>query len=107
MAFQLRDNQQVGLSVEALDSEGNPADATSAWSSSDPSVADVDQSGLVTASPGAAGLGTATITATVTDNSDGDQHTGTFDVEVVGSDAVTVNITAGTPVDKPAAPPVS
>lgn len=107
MAFQLRDNQQVPLAVEALDSEGNPAAATSAWSSSDPSVADVDQSGLVTASPGAAGLGTATITATVTDTSDGDQHTGSFDVEVVASDAVTVNITAGTPADKPAAPPVS
>lgn len=109
VSFQLRDNQQVQLSVEALDSEGNAADASASWSSSDEVVASVDSSGLVTASPGAAGLGATTITATVTDNSDGDTHEGTFEVEVVGSDAVTVNVTAGAPEDKPVAgnePPV-
>lgn len=106
MAFQLRDNEEVNLTVEALDSEGNLADATTAWSSSDDTVASVDANGLVTASPGAAGLGAATITATVTDNADGNTLTGTFDIEVVGSDAVTVNITPGAPTPKPVAPPV-
>lgn len=100
MAFQLRDSQQVQLSVEALDSEGNPAAAMIEWSSSDEEVAAVDDSGLVIASPGAAGLGVATITVIVTDTSDGDIHEGTFEVEVVAGDAVTVNITAGTPEDK-------
>lgn len=108
MAFQLRDSQQVQLSAEALDSEGNPAAASTTWASSDEAVASVDASGLVVASPGAAGLGTATITATVTDASDGDTHEGTFEVEVVAGDAVIVNITAGEPEEKETAtePPV-
>src|SRR6476469_4378873 len=100
VAFQLRDSQQVQLGVEALDSEGNPAAATTAWRSDDDTIASVDASGLVTASPGAAGLGTTTIHADVTDTSDGDVHTGDFEIEVVAGDAVTVNITAGTPTDK-------
>lgn len=104
MAFQLRDSEQVTLTVEALDSEDNPAAASVAWSSSDESIVSVtdngDGSALVVASPGAGGLGAATVTADVTDNSDGDIHTGTFEVEVVAGDAVTVNITAGTPEPK-------
>jgi hypothetical protein len=106
VAFQLRDSQQVTLSVEALDAEGNPANVTTAWSSSDTSIASVTDGGdgtaLVVASPEADGLGTTTIKVTVTDNSDGDVHEGTFEVEVIAGDAVTVNISAGTPEDKPA-----
>ena len=105
MSFQLRDNQQVQLSVEALDSEGNPADVSIAWSSSDTTVASIDDDGLVTASPGAAGLGLTFITVTATDNSDGDTHTGEFEIEVVGSDAVIVNVLAGTPETKPVVEP--
>jgi len=105
VAFQLHDSEQVTLSVEALDSEGNAAAATTAWSSSDDTIVAVTDNGdgtaLAVASPGAAGLGTATITASVTDTSDGDVHDGTFDIEVVAGDAVTVNITAGTPEAKP------
>lgn len=104
VAFQLRDSEQVTLTVEALDSEGNPAAATTTWSSSDETIVAVtdngDGSALVVASPGAGGLGSATVTADVTDTSDGDVHTGTFDVEVVAGDAVTVNIVAGTPEPK-------
>ena len=104
MAFQLRDSEQVTLSVEALDSEGNPAAATTTWASSDDTIVAVSDNGdgtaLAVASPGAAGLGTATITASVADASDGDIHDGTFDVEVVAGDVVTVNITAGTPEPK-------
>jgi hypothetical protein len=112
MAFQMHDFEQVTLSVEALDSEGNPADVTTAWASSDEVVASITDNGdgtaLVVASPGAGGLGTTTITASVTDNSDGDVHIGTFDIEVVAGDAVVVNIAAGTPEAKPAPvePPV-
>ena len=105
MAFQLRDSEQVTLSAEALDSEGNPASASVAWTSSDDTVVAVtdngDGSALAVASPGAGGLGTATVTCDVTDTSDADVHTGTFDIEVVAGDAVTVNITAGTPEAKP------
>lgn len=104
VAFQLRDSEQVTLSVEALDSEGNPAAATTTWASSDDTIVAVSDNGdgtaLAVASPGAAGLGTATITASVADASDGDIHDGTFDVEVVAGDVVTVNITAGTPEPK-------
>jgi hypothetical protein len=105
VAFQLRDSQQVTLSVEALDSEGNPAAVTTTWTTSDETIASVTDNGdgtaLVVASPGEGGLGTATIKASVTDNSDGDVHEGTFEVEVVAGDAVTVNIVPGTPEDKP------
>ena len=104
VAFQLRDDQQVELSVEALDAEGNPASVTTVFSSSDASIVAVtdrgDGTAMAVASPGAAGLGMATITAEVTDKSDGDVHTGTFDIEVVAGDAVTVNILAGEPAPK-------
>jgi hypothetical protein len=106
VAFQLRDDQQVALTVEALDSEGNPANVDTSWTSSDDTIVEILDNGggsaLAVASPGAAGLGTATITVDVTDRSDGDVHTGTFDIEVVAGDAVTVNVTAGEPEAKPA-----
>ena len=104
MAFQLHDDEQVTLTVEALDAEGNPAAASTVFTSSDESIVSLvdngDGTAIATASPGAGGLGAATITATVTDTSDGDEHVGTFDIEVVAGDAVTVNITAGTPEPK-------
>jgi hypothetical protein len=106
VAFQLRDDQQVTLTAEALDAEGNPANVSTAWSSSDDTVVSItdngDGSALAVASPGAAGLGSSTVTVDVTDASDGDVHTGTFDIEVVAGDAVTVNVVAGTPEAKPA-----
>jgi hypothetical protein len=111
VAFQLHDSEQVTIVVEALDAEGNEAAATTTFESSDDTVASVRDTGggsaTVTASPGAGGLGTATIRAIVTDASDGDTHIGTFDVEVVAGDAVTVNIIPGEvmPKDQPAEPP--
>ena len=107
VAFQLRDSEQVSLSVEALDSEGNPAAVTTTWASSDDTIVAVTDNGdgtaVAVASPGAGGLGTATITASVTDNSDGDVHVATLDVEVVAGDAVTFNVVAGAPEPKPVA----
>ena len=104
MAFQLHDDEQVTLTTEALDAEGNPAAASTVFTTSDESIVSLvdngDGTAIATASPGAGGLGAATITAIVTDTSDGDQHVGTFDIEVVAGDAVTVNITAGTPEPK-------
>ena len=102
VAFQLRDSQQVAITVEALDSEGNKAAATIAIGpSTDSDVATVTDNGdgtaLVVASPGAGGLGTATIPVTVTDTSDGDVIEGAFDVEVIAGDAVAVNVVPGTP----------
>lgn len=102
--FQLRDSQQVELTVEALDSEGNPASVDIAWASSNESIVALtdhgDGTATAVASPGAAGLGTSLITATVTDKSDGDIHEGVFEIEVVAGDAVTVNVTAGEPTEK-------
>jgi hypothetical protein len=73
VAFQLRDDQQVELTVEALDAEDNPAAATTTFASSDESIVSLRDNGdgtaIATASPGAAGLGTATVTATVTQQS--------------------------------------
>jgi hypothetical protein len=104
VAFQLRDDQQVELTVEALDAEDNPAAATTTFASSDESIVSLRDNGdgtaVATASPGAAGLGTATVTATVTQTSSGDTLEGTFDIEVVAGDAVTVNVVAGTPEPK-------
>jgi hypothetical protein len=108
VAFQLRDSEQVAIEVEALDSEQNPAAATTVLSSSDESIVQVNDNGdgtaLVIASPGAGGLGTATITALTTQKSTGDTLTGTFEVEVVAGDAVTVNIVPGTPEPKAETP---
>jgi hypothetical protein len=105
MAFQLHDSEQVSIEVEALDSEGNPADATTVITSSDEAVVGCTDNGdgtaLLVASPGAAGLGTSTVTATVTNKDDGVSLTGSFDVEVIAGDAVAVNIIPGTPEAKP------
>ena len=57
----LRVTQTAALTAEARDAQGQPlANRTFSWSSSAPSVASVDQSGLVTA----VAVGTATISAT-------------------------------------------
>jgi hypothetical protein len=104
MAFQIHDSEQVAISAQAVDSEGNPADATVAFTSSDPSVIEVQDAGngtaLLVASPGEGGLGTAIVTATVT-NGDGTVIEGTVEVEVVAGDAVIVNIEFGAAEPKP------
>jgi hypothetical protein len=108
VAFQLRDSEQVAIEVEALDSEQNPAAATTVLSSSDEDIVQVNDNGdgtaLVIASPGAGGLGAATITARVTQKSTGDTIEGTFEIEVVAGDAVTVNVVPGTPEPKAETP---
>lgn len=104
MAFQIHDFEQVPVTLQALDAEGNPAAVTYSWASSDETVASVTDNGdgaaTIVASPGDGGLGTATITGTVTDTSDGDTIDATFEVEVVAGDALTVNIIPGTPEPK-------
>jgi hypothetical protein len=99
VSFQIHDFEQVALEAEALDAEGNEANVTFAWSSSDETVVAVqdngDGSALAIASPGEGGLGDAVITLTVTDVETGDTHTGTFDITVVAGGAVTVNVIAG------------
>ena len=104
MAFKLHDFEQVQITVEALDVEGNPADVDISFFSSDPSVVEVqdngDGSALLVASPGEGGLGTATITAVQT-NEDGSTLEGALEVEVVAGDAVTINIIPGNIEAKP------
>jgi hypothetical protein len=104
VAFQLHDSEQVLLSVAATDAEGNPSGATIAFSSSDDTIVAVTDNGdgtaLAVASPGAAGLGSATVSVTATD-ADGSTASGAFDIEVIPGDTVAVNITPGTPEAKP------
>lgn len=104
VAFQLHDFEQVDLTVEALDAEGNPADASISWASSDETIVALSAASGNTvtaiASPGTGGLGAATVTVTATDNSDGDVTTATFDIEVVAGDVATINVVPGTPAPK-------
>lgn len=100
MAFQLRDSEQLPVAIEALDSENNPADVTTRYATSDDQIVGVndalDGSATLIASPGAGGLGTATITATITNNADGTSIEASLDIEVVAGDAVVANIVPGT-----------
>lgn len=103
--IQLTDTQQVAVSVSAVDKKGAPASVQSvAFSSSDSSVAAVvadtaDQSKAVVV----AGLpGTAQIQVSAdADLGDGvSLISGTLDVTVVGGQAVSLSVSAGTPVEQ-------
>lgn len=107
--FSLRDTQQVDASIgAATDARGNPTTvANPIWSSSDPTVLTVTPSDDGTSAVFAAAgpLGTANIVLDAdADLGDGVVAIqGVVEVEVVASNATTVNITLGTPTDQPPA----
>lgn len=103
----LTDTQQVSCTLDPRNSKGNPAslDGVPEWASSNPAVATVTPStdGL-TAVVKASGLGTAQISVTADADLDAGETraiTGTLNIEVKPSEAVTLGITAGTPGDQP------
>jgi hypothetical protein len=101
----INDIQKVNLTVEALNAAGNPApvDGAPVWSTSDPNIVS-----LVIAPDGfsavahSVSLGVATITVTA----DADLTAGVraistaMVIQVVPAEAVSLVLTAGTPVDK-------
>ena len=103
MSLVLTDAQKVTLSITPVDAKGNPApvDGIPEWSSSDASVIVVEPSsdGMSAVATAAGPLGTAQVNVTA----DADlgagvtSITGTLDIQVTGSEAVAISITAGTP----------
>jgi hypothetical protein len=106
MALILTNAQKVGLSIQPLDQYGNPArvDGAPVWSVSDPTVGTItaDASGLAAefVTLGPVGVCQVAVQADA-DLGAGVRHiTGTMDVQVEPSEAVSVGIVAGTPVQK-------
>lgn len=102
----LTDIQKVDLAVQPVDAAGNIAlvDGTIIWESSDPAVLTIEASadGLSAVAFTTGKLGTAQIKCTAdADLTEGVLPIlGILDVEVIASAAVSVAITAGTPVNK-------
>ncbi len=107
----ITDTQDVPLSITPVDKKGNPAqlDGPPVWSSSNSEVVTVVASadGLSAVASAVGPLGTATVSV----KADGDLGagvntiSGTLDITVVGSGAVTLTIKAGTPTEQGDAPP--
>ena len=99
---ELKDNQQVALSLHATDAKGfvvnEPGDVTLAWSSSDDTVVSVQPAadGLsceaVAGNPGSA-------LVNVTDGT----RTGSLAFDVTAGDVSAITVEAGTPEDQPPA----
>lgn len=106
-SIQLTDVQEARATIAPQDRAGNaaPVDGVPTWESSDTSVLTVnpDSDGLsadvVTVGP----LGKATVTVTAdADLGEGKTSvTGTLDVEIIASEASSLNVSVGTPTDRP------
>jgi hypothetical protein len=102
----ITDTQQVDLAIKPVDKKGNPGqvDGVPAWTSSNPAVATVEPAsdGLSATVKAATALGTTQISVTA----DADLGAGvtpivgTVDIEVVGGQAVSLSIVAGTPAEQ-------
>lgn len=100
----LTDIQHDSLSIAAVDAAGNPTTLPAGsvtWGSSNPAVAAVTPSADgMSADVAAVGpLGTAQVTVSVAVDAN-TTLTGSLDVTVVASAAATIQISAGTPVNK-------
>lgn len=106
MSLLLTDVQKVTLTVAPLDAAGNPGkiDGKPTWTSSDESIATVAASddGLSAVVTAVGPLGTVQIVAKAdADLGEGVKEiSGTLDIEVQGSEAVSLGINAGTPEAK-------
>ena len=102
----ITDTQQVDLAIKTVDKKGKPGqdDGVPAWASSNPAVATVEPTadGLSAVIKAATELGTTQISVTA----DADLGAGvtpivgTVDIEVVGGQAVSLSIVAGTPAEQ-------
>lgn len=94
----LKDTEKALLQANAVDSKGNPTSAPTslAYTSADTSIAtivtDADGTWVVAGSPGS-----TVVTGDWPDSPSGDIQ-GTVSVDVTAGDAVSLNITLGTPV---------
>ncbi len=102
----LTDVQKVSLAIAPKSAAGNPApvDGVPTWSSSDESVLvlTVSDDGLSAEAETTGKLGTAQVNVSAdADLGDGVKTiAGVLDIEVKASEAVTLDISAGTPTDK-------
>lgn len=102
----ITDSQQVDLAIKPVDKKGKPAqiDGVPAWVSSNPAVATVApaEDGLSALVKAADELGSTQISVTAdADLGEGVVNiAGTLDIEVVGGQAVSLSIVAGTPAEQ-------
>jgi hypothetical protein len=102
MTLTLTDIQMVSLAIAPVSAAGNPAEVQSVvWASSDESILTVvaSEDGLSAVATTVGPLGTAQVTVTAdADLGEGVVPlTGILDVVVVGSQAATLGVVAGTP----------
>lgn len=108
--IQLTDTQKVTLSIQPVDAKGNPAlvDGAPTWNSSDPSIITVvpsaDGLSAVASAAGPLTADGASVQVSVTADADlgagVETISGTMDVTVVASKAVSVAINAGAPEEQ-------
>ena len=101
--LQLTDSQKARVSVSAVDKKGQAAEVQGVkFSSSDETIATVEDNGDGSASIVAGLPGTCQIQVTAdADMGDGDTEiTGTLDLTVVAGSAATINVTAGAPEEQ-------
>lgn len=106
MSLRLLDSQKVRLSIAPLDAAGQPAtiDGLPVWTSTDESVVSLEVAvdGMSVEAIATGPVGNAQVSVSV----DADLGSGvrtltaTLDIEVVGGEAVTLSIAAGTPEAK-------
>lgn len=106
MAFQLRADQKVSISVSFVDAQGNPAvaDDTPVWDSSDASIVSVVAApdGLSAVATASGVVGTAQVSVKAdADLGDGIKEiVGTLDLDIVSGEATSVVLSPGTPEPK-------
>jgi hypothetical protein len=104
MSLTLTDIQEVPLSVAPVDAAGNPGkiDGVPAWTASDPTVGtlQVAADGLTAKFVTTGKLGVCQVTVTANPTGGTAPITGHLDIEVTGSEATSLTVTAGTPVNK-------
>ena len=101
----IRDDQQVALTIAIVDKKGKPAqvDGIPVWASSDETVitvtpaADGMSANVIAVAPGA---GRVVVTADADLGAGTTDLTGTLDFNVLAGGAVTISISAGTPTDQ-------
>ena len=102
----ITDSQKCALAIAIVDRKGNPAsvDGVPAWSSSDATLLTVEAGadGLSAVVTAVGPLGTAQVNVTADADLGGGVKpiAGVLDVQVVGGEAASVNISAGTPEEQ-------
>lgn len=102
--FVLMDDQHVELTIAAVDDAGNPTTLTSVptWAVSDDTVLTVTPSadGMSADLVAVGKLGSSQVSVSAVIDADHPPISGTLDVNVVASGAVSITITPGTPAHK-------